>query len=139
MRLRGIFWKSGLRQSSCVVRCAVRPLPLPLSLLPGGKCFRMLSPAAATTCKRLIGNGFGVKIFFGKKLAAGLAVLGRFSATSYELRAASFQCQESDEGVHLPFCSGARVLDSSEPRAIERRGLWARLASGFRSVLSCEF
>ena len=74
------------------------PPPLPLFLLPGGKCFRMLSPAAAATCKRLIANGFCVKIFSGKELAAGLAVLGRFSATSYELRATSFQLPGSRFG-----------------------------------------
>src|SRR5665213_1055196 len=75
-----------------------RPPPLPPFLLPGGKCFRMLSPAAAATCKRLIANGFCVKIFSGKELAAGLAVLGRFSATSYELRATSFQLPGSRFG-----------------------------------------
>ena len=92
----------------------------------------MLGPAGATRCKRLNPNGLGVKIFSGKKLAAGLAVLGRFSATSYELRAASFQLPgssfraEDDEGVHLPFCSGARVgglrarvLESLERLSVE--------------------
>jgi len=86
------------------------PPPLPLFLLPGGKCFRMLGSTAATCCKQLDPTGFGVKIFQHKDL--GL-VWRLWSIFSYELRATSREF------------SVARFQFSEE-----RRGLRARLASG---------